>query len=1008
MTARPGAGGGVGALGLVLLSCALALGAEPMPAEIRVRSTPVPLPTTTITVRAAPGTAIDDRTVGARPAAPGQGMASLGDTFRDDIQLFLRGLVTSRPAAIEVADDLVSMVRVSPEAAGTTVVVFVRQPVTYTVTRPSAAGDIVVTLKGRPAPPRGRARRAAPGVPDDEQVAIDAEELTYDQERDVMVARGDVTITRGVVTLRADEVRYDRPSGIAEAEGNVVLTDPESTVEGTSARIDLNDESGWMESADAEFLRSGYTLRSGRVEKGIGPRYRIDDGLFTTCKCGGLEKPSWSVGGKRTEVELNGIGVVRGATFRVKDVPVFWAPILAFPALTDRASGFLMPRFAYSDRRGFQYEQPFFWNISKSQDATFALDVETSARIGLLAEYRYALSKTARGTFAGGYWNESFRSAQADDVRTTQLPQPEPPFNRWLVLGHAKQPLAERRQLYLDVFTISDDTLLADIDNFTATLDSGLRLRSARLTKSRAGGVETWNRGLWQAEAVYYQDLIDPQELAPQRAPFLRAEQGYPVLGNRLVARLGGQVTNFQRAEGFDGFRGDVSPELFLPFQLGRVLQGSVTGRVHGTMYQLGDDQQVAYVVPNPATGRVPNFRAVDDPDVLPLLDPSHFRGIAQVRARLGTEIARVYDFQRFGLTRLRHSIEPELRYLYVPDVDQELYRVEICRDPASGAVRQCRNIAFASAAQREANLLRTLFSRGYLFDELDAINRRNFVSYGLAMRLLGRVGGGVVAAPTAAPDPDEEAEEDEALGATPPLVIPAGPTREFLRVHARHGIDPTRDINLGSHLANLDLGLRAWPLTFLRLAYNASFDVAAGQLAAQNASLGLVEPNWVPPARNPFQSPASLRVSYRFVEQNVNAREDGFLFGDFANAGVQNVTGALYLRLGNHAGFAFGALYDLNSGTIFENDVPREVGPHFILREYLFRFISPCNCWAAEFGVTDDFRNDERLFRFQITLLGLGSFGQGGGLNYTGISVLPTTQGLGGTPAGSSGLGFF
>src|SRR4030095_2200925 len=131
MMARPGAGGGGGVLGLVLLSCGLALGAEPMPAEVRVRSTPAPLPTTTITVRATPDTVVEDRTGGARPATDGQGMASTGDTFRDEVRLFLRGLATSRPAAVEVSDDVVRMARVLPAEAGTAALLFVRQALTY-------------------------------------------------------------------------------------------------------------------------------------------------------------------------------------------------------------------------------------------------------------------------------------------------------------------------------------------------------------------------------------------------------------------------------------------------------------------------------------------------------------------------------------------------------------------------------------------------------------------------------------------------------------------------------------------------------------------------------------------------------------------------------------------------------------------------------------------------------------------------------------------------------------
>ena len=41
-----------------------------------------------------------------------------------------------------------------------------------------------------------------------------------------------------------------------------------------------------------------------------------------------------------------------------------------------------------------------------------------------------------------------------------------------------------------------------------------------------------------------------------------------------------------------------------------------------------------------------------------------------------------------------------------------------------------------------------------------------------------------------------------------------------------------------------------------------------------------------------------------------------------------------------------------MNGGQVVnENGRTRTLGPHFILRDYLVRVISPCNCWAAEFG---------------------------------------------------------
>src|SRR5581483_11426567 len=106
-----------------------------------------------------------------------------------------------------------------PEAGGTTVSVFVRQPVTYTVATPSALGEVRIELhsKTRPLTITGVTPRvAAPKKTGEREVAVDAESLNYDQETNTLTARGGVTLTRGDTTLTADEVVYDKTNGIAE------------------------------------------------------------------------------------------------------------------------------------------------------------------------------------------------------------------------------------------------------------------------------------------------------------------------------------------------------------------------------------------------------------------------------------------------------------------------------------------------------------------------------------------------------------------------------------------------------------------------------------------------------------------------------------------------------------------------------------------------------------------------------------------------------------------------
>jgi lipopolysaccharide assembly outer membrane protein LptD (OstA) len=993
----------VAVLSAVLLGCRVACAADAMPAEVRVVSTPPPQPTTSVSIRARPDTAIEDRTVGAKPSAAGQGPASTGETFQNEITVFLRDFAVSKAAAVEIADPLVSTVRVLPEATGTTVVVFVRQPVTYTVARPTGVGDVVISLRGRqPAPsaaahinPSGRVQvphlettQRGEEEPTQE-VQIDAEELTYDQENDTTIARGSVTVTRGYVTLQADEVRYHRLTGLAEASGHVVISDPEADVKGETASFDMNDESGWMEHVDGTFSSSGYTLNAAKMTKGVGPSYHIEDGIFTTCHCGGIEKPSWSIGGSRTNIALNGFGVSRWATLRVKDTPVLVFPILAFPANRDRATGFLMPRFSYSSRRGFQYEQPFFWDINKSMDATIATDIETRARLGLIGEYRYTLGNDFRGEFGGGYWNETIRSANADEVLTSQGITTEPPFNRYLIVGQHRSPFWYDSNFYLDAFKVSDVNLLKNITNFDTSIGNDLRLnRSTTYTTNDTGIIKTWDGGLVQGEADYYQDLIDPQDLVAQRAPFLRGEQSVPLLGNFLLGRMSGEATDFQRQQGFDGLRGDLSPELFMPLNVGPFLHGSLAGQLHGTVYQLADQKQVALVVPND-TNVATTFRATNG---LPNLDASHTRGVPEVHGVLGTEISRVMNFRHFGLEKIRHSIEPELRYLYVPATQDQFFQKALPNSlPDDPGCPAC--LAF----DKHGNCIRsnpnfgvyckgTLFGRGYLFDGLDAIEHRNFFTYGITSRILGR---GAVASDNPPPPPDPNFVGPPAPSTTPA----AAPATELLRGSITSGWDVSREISPPSHFANVDLGLRFTPVDYLGLSYAGSLEPISGKMAAQTYAMVLKEPRYVPPPNNMFQSPTTVGVSYRIVEANVN--ELGIPPGTpearlFANGGLQETDAYVYIRLGDYAGFTFVSRYDLNGGELVQqNGRLQAVGPHFIERDYLFRLISRCNCWAAEFGVSDRFDTQETLYRFQITLLGLGSFGQGPGGGYVGFAPL-------------------
>ncbi len=360
---------------------------------------------------------------------------------------------------------------------------------------------------------------------------------------------------------------------------------------------------------------------------------------------------------------------------RVKDIPVLYLPWFLFPANNDRQSGLLVPRLGYSNSRGFQYEQPFYWAINKSMDATLGVDYESAARIGALGEFRYRLSRQTRGTFDFAYYNQSIGGiTNAGTINGTPATAPD---NRYVIAADHRQPLARGGTFYVDGLGVSDQTILRDIDNYSY-LTRG-RFAYLRHTRSQVGVFQPWRDGFLQFDNVYDQDLYGPQEFVPERLPRIRAGQQMALADDRLVARVAAEGTEFWRETGFDGVRGVVAPELFVPFNAGNVVHGSISGQVRQNGYLLSNGEQLPFVVPDAttATGQfvpAPQLGYIKDNGRIPTLDRAKGFTYGVVSTRVATEVARVYDFPHLGWGKLRHSIEPEVQYLYVPQTSRPTF----------------------------------------------------------------------------------------------------------------------------------------------------------------------------------------------------------------------------------------------------------------------------------------------------------------------------------------------
>jgi lipopolysaccharide assembly outer membrane protein LptD (OstA) len=324
------------------------------------------------------------------------------------------------------------------------------------------------------------------------------------------------------------------------------------------------------------------------------------------------------------------------------------------------------------------WQQPFFWAINKSYDLTLTTDVETSARLGLWGEFRYAPSVSTEGQFAASYFNEQIRGPA-----TTSSPT-----DRWSITGIHRQNLTDDFRFYSDLFFVSDDQFLREISHRALNLPSfddyaDWTVRTRRYTDSHLGGVQTWKNALLSAEASYYQDLLQDQDFAFQVLPRLQFQGQHRFWQDRLETDLAVEGTQFYRNQGYAGQRLDLAPSVAMPFHLANYAFGEFRVTGHETAYHMTNEDQGQPALPT--ANRVRGDRS---------------RETAQFDARVGTRFSRVFDIEWGRLLKLQHVVEPEVSYRYVPFVEQDELP---------------------------------------LYDPLDRLNKRNLFAYGVTNRLLGK-----------------------------------------------------------------------------------------------------------------------------------------------------------------------------------------------------------------------------------------------------------------------------
>ena len=539
---------------------------------------------------------------------------------------------------------------------------------------------------------------------------IVADEIHYDYKANQYVAIGNVTITKQDKNLSADYVRFDQKDMKAFADGHAIMTAGQGILTGSSMEMDLNAETGTIYNGTIFLQENHFYIKGDKLKKVGKDSYTADKASITTCDG---DRPAWKITGRNLKITIEGYGFVKHAALWAKKIPVLYTPFLAFPVKLKRQSGLLPPQFGYSDRKGTEYIQPFYWAINRSSDATFYVDYMAHRGEKLGLEYRYVLDESSKGTLMYDFLNDrkvddgSLGSSEKWGYEDDDVLRPN--SNRyWFRMKH-DQALPFDFSARLDIDIVSDQDYLHEfkegLTGFNETnayflktfgrdlddYDDPVRTNSLNLNR-------IWPAYSLNAELLWYDNVIirrqEKTDTTLQRLPFIEFDGARQrIYSSPFYFDLDSEYTYFYSEDGARGHRMDAHPRFYLPYRYKNYFTVEPSIGVRETVWYLDKDEY------SPS-------------------DKKRFnRQIYDTKLDFFSEIYNIFNVKGKSIEKIRHTIRPQVIWDYIPEKDQDKYPLF---DDSDGIEKQNKD-------------------EYSLFDGVDRIEKQNLITYSITNTLTSK-----------------------------------------------------------------------------------------------------------------------------------------------------------------------------------------------------------------------------------------------------------------------------
>ncbi len=411
-----------------------------------------------------------------------------------------------------------------------------------------------------------------------------ADQLIYDESRQLVIASGRVELTRDAYRLSADRVEYQRSSdgtpGEVVAIGNVSITDPAGN-QAMGDRITLTDTLRDGAIANMLLVLNDGGRLGARTATRAGTSYSLDRAAYSPCavidNIGCPQTPVWKIKAVKIVYDESRHRIsYRNASLEMFGVPVLYFPRLSHPdGDAPRAAGVLVPAIELQRQLGLGVSAPIHFAPGSDFDATLTPWLYTATNPALAFQARKLLKDGP--IQVDGMFTVSRRFDLAADG-FTELDRGER-FRAYVGIKGRLQHSPHWRSVF-SVRLTTDDTFNRRYGlGFDDTLRSSYALE--RITDESWLSVAAW----------YFQGLraTDRAGESPLLLPLIDYDwrPDWDIGGGRL--RFGANSTLLTRASGQDMFRalGWARWDRSLTTSLGHRV--TLSGLARGDLYDVRD-----------------------------------------------------------------------------------------------------------------------------------------------------------------------------------------------------------------------------------------------------------------------------------------------------------------------------------------------------------------------------------------------------------------------------------